>query len=310
MFSKVLVGVDGRQGGRDAVALAAQLADEDATTWLVHVFGAGLMPGRGASLLLSVELEESRRLLGQERDALAPAAEMTSCADRSAGHALHVLAERRDADLIVIGACHHGFLGRVLLGNDTIAALNGAPCAVAIAPSGYADHAHPFAVLGVGYDGSPESEHALAVAQAIAPRRPAAIRALSVVSLQSVPYGEPIAPNWPDAAKRLMDDERRQLREPADFEGDVTYGDPSERLVALSEHVDLLIVGSRGYGQAGRLIHGSTSNQLARRARCPLLVLPRTVPGEHLDSALPLELDVSEPDGPDAVRGGACSASS
>jgi hypothetical protein len=39
--------------------------------------------------------------------------------------------------------------------------------------------------------------------------------------------------------------------------------------------VDLLVVGSRGYGPLGRLIHGSTSLQLARSARCPLLVLPK-----------------------------------
>lgn len=47
MFTKVLVGVDGEQGGRDAVALAARLADEDASTRLVNVFGAGLRPGKG-----------------------------------------------------------------------------------------------------------------------------------------------------------------------------------------------------------------------------------------------------------------------
>ena len=41
MFRKVLVGVDGEQGGRDAVALAARLADGKARTWLVNVFGAG-----------------------------------------------------------------------------------------------------------------------------------------------------------------------------------------------------------------------------------------------------------------------------
>lgn len=75
MFGSVLVGVDGAQGGRDAIALATQLADEHATTSLVNVFGAGLMPGKGTALLLSVELEQSRALLERERRAAAPDAE-------------------------------------------------------------------------------------------------------------------------------------------------------------------------------------------------------------------------------------------
>jgi nucleotide-binding universal stress UspA family protein len=295
MFSKVLVGVDGKQGGRDAVALAARLADEGAISLLVHVFGAGLMPGRGSALLLSGELEQSRRLLERERELVAPEAELISCADRSIGHALHVLAERHGADLIVIGASRHGFLGRVLLGSDTIAALNGSPCAVAVAPFGCADRVNPFAVIGVGYDGSPESEHALATARTLAPRFRSTVRALSVVSLQSIPYGEPVAQNWPDAARRLMDDQRRQVRELPDVEGDVTYGDPGEELVSFGDHVDLLVVGSRGYGPVGRLMHGSTSNQLARHAGCPLLVLPRAVLRErHGEWELPLELAVSD----------------
>jgi len=297
MFTKILVGVDGQQGGRDAIALAAQLADDDAKTWLIHVFGAGLMPGRGAALLLSIDLEQSRRLLEREREALAPAAEPVLCADRSIGHALHVLAERHDADLIVTGASRHGFLGRVLLGDDTIAALNGAPCAVAVAPFGYADRPHPLSVLGVGYDGSPESERALAAARALAARWRSPIRALSVISLQSVPYGEPAAENWPDAAKQLMGDRRNELRQLADVEGDVTYGDPSEELLAFGEQVDLLIVGSRGYGPVGRLMHGSTTNQLARRARCPVLVPPRSLPRQrHHDWDLPFEVPLSEAD--------------
>ena len=49
--------------------------------------------------------------------------------------------------------------------------------------------------------------------------------------------------------------------------------------------LDLLIVGSRGYGPIGRLIHGSTSQQLAHTARCPLLVLTRTARPSATDEA-------------------------
>jgi nucleotide-binding universal stress UspA family protein len=127
------------------------------------------------------------------------------------GRGLHELREVIEADLLVVGSSRRGLLGRVLIGDDTRAALNGAPCAVAIAPTGFASEPAVMRKVGVGYDGSPES----------------------------------------------------------------AYGQPAEELAVYSASLDLLIVGSRGYGPIGRLIHGSTSQQLARSARCPLLVLTR-----------------------------------
>ena len=75
----------------------------------------------------------------------------------SAGRGLHEQAEEQDADLLVVGSCSHGAFGRAMLGDDTRAALNGAPCAVAIAPRGYAEHPEPIAKVGVAYNDSPES---------------------------------------------------------------------------------------------------------------------------------------------------------
>jgi len=45
-----------------------------------------------------------------------------------------------------------------MLGDHARAALNGAPCAVAIASLGLAEHPTPIAKVGVAYDRSPESE--------------------------------------------------------------------------------------------------------------------------------------------------------
>ena len=57
------------------------------------------------------------------------------------------------------------------MGDDARAALNGAPCAIAIAPRGYSPPTGGLAVLGVGYDGSVDSEQ-LAVARELASRQP------------------------------------------------------------------------------------------------------------------------------------------
>lgn len=269
MFTKVLVGVDGHQGGRDAIALAKQLGGPEAGIALARVYGAGLMPGAGAAMLLAVEVEEAEALLERERATAAPGAELITCADHSVGRGLHRLAGEHGADLIVIGACRHGFAGRVLLGNVAVATLAGAPCAVAIAPPGYALEPHLLSRLGVGFDGSPEARRALAVARALAARDGSTVDALRILPLQSRPYGEPAGNRWPDIAQEA----------PEDVDGEIGYGRPGEELERFSETLDLLIVGSRDRGSLRRMLAGSTSDHLARRAHCPLLVLPGRASG-------------------------------
>jgi nucleotide-binding universal stress UspA family protein len=74
-----------------------------------------------------------------------------------------------------------------------------------------------------------------------------------------------------------MGDDHRRLSGLNDVHGHVIYGEPNEELSRLSGALDLLMVGSRSYGPVGRQFNGNTSRYLARRARCPLLVLPRGV---------------------------------
>jgi nucleotide-binding universal stress UspA family protein len=66
----------------------------------------------------------------------------------------------------------------------------------------------------------------------------------------------------------------------AGVEGHVALGLAGEELAAFGSQVDLLVVGSRGYGPIRRLIFGSTSGHLAGNARCPLVVLPRLGDGD------------------------------
>ncbi len=277
MFDHVVVGVDGRSGGRDAVALAKQLAAGDARITLAHVCG-GTTVERASALGALRELEASEQLLAQAAAGASAHAVTEVVYESSVGRGLHDLAERSEADLLVVGSCHRGLLGRTLLGDDTGRALNGAPCAVAIAPRGYAatGSAARLSRIGVGCDVSPESACALHVAHALAAGHGSTIKALSVVSLQSIPYGEPIPAQWPEIASQLVGDERDRLGDLDGVEGDATYGDPGEELAAFSRELDLLIVGSRSDGPVGRLFNGSTSNHLARRSSCPLLVLPRS----------------------------------
>ena len=273
MFNRVLVGVDGRSGGRDAIALAQQLASPSNLA-LAHIYGMGAF---GASAAVGAQATDARNLLASARHDHGLDCRMVVRLDSSPGRGLHKLAEHVGADLIVVGSSHRGGLGRALLGDDTLAALNGAPCAVAIAPRGYVFAAPAWSAIGVADDGSGESALALAAARDLAERHDARVRVAAVVPLEGVPPTSVGPTDWTSETVESMRIERTRLAGIPGAEAEVLFGDPVEELVRLSETVDLLAVGSRGYGPVGRFVNGSVSNQLARRCHCPLLVLPRSV---------------------------------
>jgi nucleotide-binding universal stress UspA family protein len=283
MFNNVIAGVDELGGGRDAIALAAELAADSGRLTLAYIYGAVPSIWTRSSALYDAEVQkhglEVLRKAASEADL---AAELRCCGSFSIGRGLHELAESIDADLLVVGSSQHGAVGRVLLGDDTRAALDGAPCAVAIAPAGYANDPRLFREIGVGYDGSPESIHALAVAGELAVERGARLSAFEAVSVPAVALASGPA-SVDDCLQELLDDARARVSALDGVEAHAVYGQPAEELAMFSASVDLLVVGSRGYGPLGRLVHGSTSHRLARMARCPLLVLPRAA--ESLNGA-------------------------
>jgi len=276
MFRKVLVGVDGHIGGRDAVALATQLTTGDGTLVLAHVY-----PMRGDPLHRDyIEYETAQYVhaldvLEAARDEAGVNAELRRSASTSPGRGLHELAEMLRCDLLVLGSCRRGLLGRIMVGDDTRAALDGAPCAVAIAPAGYADEPATIRKIGVGYDGSPESERALEVARALAGELDACVAGLEVVSGPPYLFGGPAAADEA-SIEDLISDAQARVALLGDVEPHGAYGRAAKELTAWGDAVDLLVVGSRGYGRVGRLVHGSTSRALANTAHCPLLVLTRS----------------------------------
>jgi nucleotide-binding universal stress UspA family protein len=276
MFENVLVGVDGTSNGRDAIALAAQLVAHDRRITLANVRRDELHPlyaiVPGAR---SDESGPSLELLERERSDAQVQAEVVSVAAESPGAGLHRQAEAQGADLLVVGSSGRSVLGRVMLGDDTRAALNGAPCAVAIAARGRAELPAPIAKVGVAYNGSPESERALAAAIEVAQPTRASVSALEVVSIPSYLASGLSAAAVTESIESVLAAARARLAALEGVEGRVVYGLAGEELAAFGQDVDLLVVGSRGYGPVRRLVLGSTSDYLERHARCSLLVLPR-----------------------------------
>lgn len=278
MFRKVLVGVDGQLGGRDAVALAGQLSASDGQLVLAHVYPLRGDPHhRDYDDRQAADYVRARDLLTAAREEAGVRAELRFTPCESPGRGLHELAESLGSDLLVVGSCARGFLGRVMIGNDTRDALDGAPCAVAIAPAGYADAARPITRIGVGYDGSPDSERAIEVARTLAGELDASLAALEVVSFPAYALSGPGAGDK-TSTEQLISDARERVAALGHVEPHGAYGRAADELARWGETVDLLVVGSRGYGPVGRLVHGSTSRALADAARRPLLVLTRSTP--------------------------------
>ena len=285
MFEQIVVGVDARDGGRDAVALAKLLVAADGELTLAQVVPGDAHPYRAASAAYEApEAERAEALLETVREETGVEAHLRWHGSSSVGRGLHELCELIGADLVTVGSSRRGLLGRVLIGDDTSAALNGAPCSIAIAPTNYSQQPGTMREIGVGYDGSPESEHALTVARMLARASGARLSALEAVSLPSDAFLGPGAVD--NTPRRLLEDARARIAVLGDVEPRAAYGQPAEELALYSASLDLLIVGSRGYGPIGRLIHGSTSQQLAHSARCPLLVLTRTARPRATDEAV------------------------
>ena len=67
-------------------------------------------------------------------------------------------------------------------------------------------------------------------------------------------------------------------------EAEFTVGDAAQVLAEASEQLDLLLVGSRGYGPMRAVMVGGVAGRLVREAACPVIVVPRGAGHTEADS--------------------------
>lgn len=255
MFTRIIVGIDGSDGGRDALALAVRLAAAETEIVIVNAFPYEVRPSRASLGGFEELLREDAGKMLAEATGSDPRYRTAAIPDTSPGRALYSEAEREHADLIVVGSCHRGAVGRVLLGDVSRATLHGAPCPVAVAPRGYrGQDDQPVHTIGVGFNATDESRAALDFATALAQDITG-----ELVVLTAVPSSHPAATKFAhsfawdenDAANRLaaeqqLTDATRSLGVTVATE--TVEASPSVALERLSERVDLIVAGSRGWG--------------------------------------------------------------
>jgi nucleotide-binding universal stress UspA family protein len=283
---KIIVGVDASAGAKDAIRLASRLADiTGAQLMLVNVFPYDQHPSRAVNSAFEHYLrQDSMGLLEALRSRLGDeTVAVHAVPNTSSAHGLDTVAEREDADLIVVGSRHTGRIGRVFPGSTAERLLHGAPCPVAVAPKGYRHHdAKAPATIGCGFDGSPSSQRALEAARGLAAVTGARLRVIrafrpaSDIPAKGVPFGGIAAYN--DGLGDLAHDELHAAVAElglAAAEGELVIGDAERVLADRSQDLDLLVVGSRGYGPMHAVIVGSVAGRLMREAACPVIVVPR-----------------------------------
>jgi len=214
----------------------------------------------------------------------------------SGARVLHEEATRLGASLVVVGSTARGRLGRLAPGTTAERLMHGAPCPVAIAPAGLAADWAPRRV-GAGFIDLDDGRVALRAAGAIADAAGGTLAARTAVEplawmRTSVidPYTRPgeLEPSKA-AAQRALDRALATLPSGAHPTGEAVEGRPVDALVELSEKVDLLLCGSRGYGPVRSVLLGGVTHALIRRAHCPVLVVPRGVERPLAPAAAPQE---------------------
>jgi nucleotide-binding universal stress UspA family protein len=280
----IVIAVDATERSVDPLALGKLLADATrAPAVLVSVFPYDPLADPHGNELPRVR-EEAREILfelGEERRV--DVADAHVVASNLAARELQSITERDTTGVIVVGSTSRGPVGRLLPGGVGERLLAGSACPVAIAPRGYAEHpAASLRTIGVAFDGSEESRHAMDAGRDLARLSGADVRVITV--FEHSPFGATATLRTGGASiNELM---RRDLHgaldellagAPADLavEGRFLEGPPGKVLAEQSAELELLATGSRGYGPRAAVLLGTTTHKLMRTARCPGLVMPR-----------------------------------
>jgi nucleotide-binding universal stress UspA family protein len=253
-MSKIIVGVDQSEGSNDAIALASGLAGiAGAELMLVNVFPFDTTPSRAINAGFEAYLrKDSHELLERLRTELGDdAVEIKAVANPSPAHGLHEVAVpgRRGAQGLPpapgSGARDHRLRLR-RLPVSAARARGGSPHR-----GGHRGEAagHP-RFQPLAYDIPPGGS----------------------IYLGGVgSYNDSLQDRASDelnAAVAKLDGEPRA-------EAFFAVGDAGKILVEQSEQLDLLLVGSRGYGPLHSVLIGGVAGRVVREAACPVIALPR-----------------------------------
>ncbi len=282
---RIAAAVDDRPQGRDAAVLMQTLsaaADADRLLIAVEPDLTMMLPYADWSNVH----RQTKAMLARVRDELAPGARIEADRDVSIARGIERLVVRNHRQLLVVGSSGRGVPGTVSIAHTTRQLLHDLTCPIAIAPLGLSSHpGYALRRIAVGFDGGRHASAALEHARALAQRASAELVVLGVVDDRiTIPrwaelWLQPFRDEWEQA----VNDQIQQLEQQIDsavagadvkVRVQIERGVPSKSLAALSAQVDLIVIGSRRWGTAARLLLGSSGEALARASQAPLMLVP------------------------------------
>ena len=296
MTAPILVGHDPASQAVGPVvfaAAAAQLLHAPLLVVTVHRGGDGMHeiasgePDTGSSDDASAALAALERAVPALAD---DAVELRGVDGHSAAHGLHRVAEAERAGLVVVGASHRGRAERAVLGSTAERVIHGAPCPVAVVPDDFAEL--QLGVVGVAFVPSAEGRQALETGAAISRATGARLRVVALLKTEAGavdgPHPDPrgvrtnqrraeAAATHKLGLESAVADALAATPAAGEPQVDVLFGEPEQSLVDISRHIDLLVMGSRGYGPQRAVLLGGVSRRVVAAAACPVVVLPRGV---------------------------------
>lgn len=287
-MESIVVGVDDTPEAQDGLELGRQLCEQFG--WQMHVISVHsdtiFYEGLDA-------MEASRELyFGRMRDvagdALGGTFEFHRFSETSVPAGMARLTEKLGASALVIGSSHRGPMGRVLLGDVGSRVVQGSAVPTFVAPRGYAATGHDGILhVGVGFDASKESRTALDFSAGLVRLSGGSLNVIGVAPLFISPGR--IGHTNRGFQASVNDQLQRDLDQAADIPGveastTLKVGEAADELVDASAGLDLLVLGSRGYGPIRRVLLGGTSLQVTRAAVCPIAIVPKRSEDETGDN--------------------------
>lgn len=265
----ILVGVDPSRGSAEQIALGAILARTyQARLILVSVYLDN--PMTSSRSMRRAARDEAEAALHVAADAVGDLdrVEVRAQGARSPAGGLYYVAVETRARMLAVGSTHRGSVGRVVLGAVTDNLVNGAPCAVAVAPQDV--EIRSLERIGVAFEDTAEGYAALDEAALLAAETAGELQAWTVVT-----PGEEVDERKRRAESALVHALGRAGADAA--QAHVVDGEALAVLTDASAQLDVLVCGSRGYGPTRAVLLGSVSRDLANQAQCALMIVPHAV---------------------------------
>lgn len=254
--------------------------------------------------LFEEQREAAQRDLAAARERARTAGVAADASVRGGLPAREILAAASElhADLIVLGSHGRGGVEHLLLGSVAEKVMRKAQCPVMVVPAGAVGRNDVlFKSVLCAVDGSSSSADAVAYAESLARETDGRLILLSVV--EPLPTGGEFGALDTDEYRRLgvahaqtllKDAVTADVREWCKVEEVIAVGKASERILATAAETraDVIVMGVRGRGAIDLLAFGSTTNDVIRRATCPVLAVHPHVKDRRRLAALPVTVTI------------------